>query len=93
MHVVHCKREPYTIYIGRPGPFGNPHPIGWCVRCRARHTRDDAIAAYRAGLTDADVARIVALPADAVLGCWCEPKPCHGSVIIDVWQQYHGRDD
>jgi hypothetical protein len=26
--VVHCKREPYDVYIGRPGPWGNPFRIG-----------------------------------------------------------------
>jgi len=24
MDLVHCKRQPYTIYIGRGGPLGNP---------------------------------------------------------------------
>ena len=26
--IVHCKREPYDIYIGRPGKWGNPFEIG-----------------------------------------------------------------
>ena len=24
MNLVHCKRAPYTVYIGRGGPLGNP---------------------------------------------------------------------
>lgn len=26
--VVHSKAEKYDVYIGRPGPFGNPFVIG-----------------------------------------------------------------
>ena len=26
--VVHCKREPFDIYIGRPSKWGNPFVIG-----------------------------------------------------------------
>jgi hypothetical protein len=26
--VVHCKKEPFDIYIGRPSVFGNPFEIG-----------------------------------------------------------------
>lgn len=25
--VVHCKREPYDVYIGRPSKWGNPFVI------------------------------------------------------------------
>jgi len=28
MRVVHCKREAYDVYVGRPGPWGNPFRIG-----------------------------------------------------------------
>jgi hypothetical protein len=26
--VVHCKKEPFDIYIGRPSIWGNPFEIG-----------------------------------------------------------------
>ncbi len=26
--VVHCKKEKYDVYIGRPSIFGNPFQIG-----------------------------------------------------------------
>jgi hypothetical protein len=41
-HVVHCKREPYDVYIGRPSKWGNPFQIG------RDGTRDEVIAKYRA---------------------------------------------
>ena len=26
--IVHCKKSPYDIYIGRPSRWGNPYKIG-----------------------------------------------------------------
>ena len=26
--VVHCKRDKYDVYIGRPSKWGNPYEIG-----------------------------------------------------------------
>jgi hypothetical protein len=28
MRVVHCKKEKYDVYIGRPSKWGNPFVIG-----------------------------------------------------------------
>jgi len=28
MRIVHWKKEPYDVYIGRPGKWGNPYTIG-----------------------------------------------------------------
>lgn len=27
-YVVHCKKDKYDVYIGRPSKFGNPFSIG-----------------------------------------------------------------
>lgn len=83
MRVVHCKREPYTRYIGRPSVLGNPFIIG-------KHgTREQVIEMYRQwALTQPHVmSAIMALADDDVLGCWCHPQPCHGQVIIELRAQ------
>lgn len=74
--VVHCKREPYDIYIGRPTKWGNPFTIG------KDGTRDAVISKYEAyimGRPDL----IQALPEleGKTLGCWCKPKACHGDIL------------
>lgn len=84
MRVVHYKKESYTHYIGRPGPFGNPYRTPPLTRARAieafeRHARGNVELLWL----------IAALPADAVLGCWCPPLPCHGSVIVKLWREIH----
>ena len=40
--VVHCKKAPYDVYIGRPSIWGHPFHVG------RDGTRDAVIAKYRA---------------------------------------------
>jgi len=74
--VVHCKREPYDVYIGRPGPWGNPFVIG------RDGGRAEVIRKYEAWLLRQPqlLARLGDLRGK-VLGCWCAPLPCHGDVL------------
>jgi hypothetical protein len=46
--IVHCKVEPYDVYIGRPGPWGNPftHKEGTIARFRV-NSIEEAMAKYR----------------------------------------------
>lgn len=39
--VVHCKRDPHDVYIGRPSKFDNPFVIG------PDGTREEVIEKYR----------------------------------------------
>jgi hypothetical protein len=85
MRVVHCKKTSYTEYIGRPSSFGNPFAIG------ADGTREEVIEKYEAyARNNPSLLELIRdLPEDTVLGCWCYPKPCHGDVIIKLWEEMH----
>ncbi len=74
--VVHCKRNRFEVYIGRPGKWGNPFVIG------RDGTREHVIASYERWLKD-QPRLMAALPElrGKVLGCWCAPLPCHGDVL------------
>jgi hypothetical protein len=78
MKVVHCKREPHDVYIGRPSRWGNPFEIG-------KHgTREEVIALYERYVRTNPVLLAAVryeLPGK-VLGCWCSPKACHGDVLL-----------
>lgn len=78
--VVDKNQEPYDVYIGRPGPWGNPFIIG-------RHgTRAEVIAKYRAWLVRQPelVRRAREELTGKVLGCFCHPLPCHGDILAEV---------
>jgi hypothetical protein len=77
--VVHCRKEAFDIYIGRPGKWGNPFAIG------KDGSRDEVIAKYRRWiLSQPDL--MAALPelTGRTLGCWCAPHACHGDVLAEL---------
>lgn len=84
MYVVHCKREPFDVYIGRPSRWGNPfsHKPGTLAKYRVR-SREEAVEAYGEWIIR-QPELMAALPdlAGKVLGCWCSPKACHGDVLV-----------
>ena len=77
--VVHCKRAPYDVYIGRPSKWGNPFVIG------KDGDREMVIRKYREWLIE-QPELVAALPElkGKVLGCWCSPQACHGDVLISL---------
>jgi hypothetical protein len=89
MSIVHCKKEPYDVYIGRgrdprsgePGRWGNPFRTG------RDGSREEVIARYAEWLGDEVDAERISLAEPAArdgrtLGCWCAPEPCHGNVLV-----------
>ena len=67
-----------AVYIGRPGPFGNPFVIG------DHGDRAEVIARYEAWLQTRPelVQRMRAELSGRDLVCWCAPLPCHGNTIL-----------
>jgi len=83
---VTTKWDPtMTQYIGRPSVFGNPYPM------RSEQDRELVIQQFeRYARSNATLLQhIKALPKDAVLGCYCASKACHGDVIIKLWKEIH----
>jgi len=77
--VVHCKKQPFDVYIGRPSKWGNPFSIG-------KHgTRSEVIKQYKAYILRTPKL-LAALPElrGKTLGCWCSPKACHGDVLTSL---------
>lgn len=82
-YVVHCKRTPYDVYIGRPArglkgsKFHNPFVIG------QDGDRAEVIRKYiewlsrNSELLDAARAEL----RGKILGCWCAPNWCHGDIL------------
>ena len=80
--VVHCKRSPYDVYIGRPSKWGNPFNIG------SDGTREDVIVKYEQYIRSKPelLAQLSELK-DKTLGCWCSPQACHGDILIKLLKE------
>lgn len=95
MRVVHCRRFPYDVYIGRgpcpktgkPSPWANPFKLAWL------HTsadREDVVRRYEQFVRQRPdlIARLSEL-AGKTLGCWCEEgQICHGHVLIRLVEEF-----
>lgn len=84
--VVHCQKDRFDVYIGRPSKWGNPFTHIANRKTQARFvvaTREAAVAAYRDWIRT-QPALLAALPElrGKTLGCWCHPKACHGDVLV-----------
>jgi len=77
VRVVHCKREPFDVYVGRPSKWGNPFPL------KREEDRDAVLVKYRRWLATqpALIASLHELRGK-VLGCWCAPRRCHADVLL-----------
>lgn len=91
VRVVHFKKEPYDIYIGRlPGGQYNKwaYPKDLRESFPAGTPRKEIVAAYEAYLLSNDeLMNSLCELKDKVLGCWCKNeggggKSCHGDILV-----------
>lgn len=85
--VVHCKRDPYDVYIGRPSEWGNPfsHKSNTIAKFRVNN-RDEAVEKYREWILSNPemVNKCKKELRGKILGCWCKPKSCHGDILAAI---------
>jgi|SRR5690348_10723501 len=83
------RMPPNTVKVARPTRYGNPHRIGFCGVCGVTHTRQDAIAEFRAECNNDEVRwRIRRHLHGKNLACWCNPvEPCHADVLLEIANQ------
>ena len=88
--IVHCKKDEYDIYIGRPSKWGNPFSVG------IDGNRKEVIEKYYywlKGMIEAPkhhnwykrpkISEIEELRGKR-LGCFCKPKACHGDILLKI---------
>jgi len=80
--VVHCRRKPFDVYIGRPSKWGNPFMIG------QDGNREEVISKYERWL-ETQPKLLADLPElrGKVLGCFCAPLPCHGDILLRLAEE------
>jgi len=86
--VVHCKKEVYDVYIGRPSKWGNcfthlQHLGGPLVIV---DTREEAVSRYEEWIRGQP--ELISLAKKElkgkILGCFCAPLLCHGEVLAKI---------
>lgn len=88
MKVVHCKKEPYDVYIGRPSKWGNPFLIA------EDGNREEVIEKYRKWIVNQPFLMNSLHELEGkTLGCWCKPKPCHGDVLIHLVEERMNKNE
>lgn len=87
MKVVHCKKEPFDVYIGRPGPWGNPfsHKDGTLAQFKVNDL-EEALSEHKVWFLRQPelVERAKQELKGKILGCWCKPGQCHGDILLKV---------
>jgi len=82
--VVHCKKEPFDVYIGRGSKWGNPysHKEGTLAKYVVG-SREEAIAKFEEYLlANENLMEKIGELRGKTLGCFCKPKSCHGDILL-----------
>ncbi|QQS32989.1 MAG: DUF4326 domain-containing protein [Acidobacteriota bacterium] len=85
--VVHCKKDRFDVYIGRPSKWGNPFTHISDRKTRAEFivgSREEAIKRYEDYLFSSGLIAHIEELRGKVLACWCKPQSCHGDVLVLV---------
>lgn len=81
--VVHCKKEPFDVYVGRGSKWGNPYSHREGTKAEfVVSSRKEAIEKYEQYLlSNQELMDSIGELKGKVLGCWCSPKSCHGEIL------------
>ena len=89
--VVHCKKEPFDVYVGRPSKWGNPFSSIQDKKTLAEFivpTREESITRYEQWLlTQPELMSALHELKGKTLACWCAPKQCHADVLLRLANQ------
>lgn len=87
--IVHCRKEDFDVFIGRPSQWGNPFKIG------IHGTREEVVAKYREWILNGDGQYLLDEIDDLygkTLGCYCKPEDCHGDVLLEIIEERHNSE-
>lgn len=78
------------VYIGREVQHVNAPRSIWANPFSVRkYNRTDALRWYKNRISndEALMSRIDELRTATELGCWCDPQPCHGGVLLSILRE------
>ena len=78
------RMPPNTTNVSRPTRYGNPHRIGLCPECGVEHSREEAIAEFRALVSEMSASDFEPLRGKN-LACSCAlDVSCHADVLLEL---------
>lgn len=87
--LVHCKKHPFDIYIGRKNgklqesKWKNPYIIG------IHGNRDTVIMRYEGYIVRVpELMNSLHELHNMTLGCWCAPLDCHGRILRELFEKH-----
>lgn len=85
--VVHCKKDKFDVYIGRPSKYGNTYSHIKNASTLALYeadSREDAIQYFERDLIEKPelIEAVQNELRGKILGCYCAPEACHGEVLV-----------
>jgi len=85
--VVHHRKQPYDVFIGRPAKWSNPFSSKKHASAKFKvETKAEALYQYALWvLSQPDMIKsIKETLSGRVLGCWCAPNRCHGELLAAI---------
>ena len=88
--IVHCKKEKYDVYIGRPSKWAIPYY--WKEGSLAKYvvsSREEAISKYKEWIfTQSELLKDIGELKGKTLGCWCDypTQDCHGRILLEIME-------
>lgn len=95
-YVVHFRKDPYDVYIGRPSKWANPFTHKDLEKTQAKFqvsSRKEAIEKFEGYLHESGLINEIEELKGKILGCWCcksvsdgseKNFVCHGQVIAKI---------
>ena len=95
-YVVHFRKDPYDVYIGRPSKWANPFTHKDLDKTKAEFhvtSRKEAIENFEKYLYSSGLINDIGELKGKILGCWCcksvsdgseKNFVCHGQVIAKI---------
>lgn len=92
--VVHCKRELFDVYCGRPSLLGNPFTHIKDKKTKAEflvNTREEAVSKHKEYISEhSELLPMIYDLKGKTISCWCAPKLCHCCNYLDIIEEKFG---
>ena len=81
LNFVEWQKQPNSLFIGRPSPWGNPYKVHIYGRATCIAMYEDYIRG------SPELMAMLQQLVNMELGCGCKPLPCHGDILLKIMKE------